>query len=524
MSKTYLMRPRGRGYAFRLAIPKKLRADKNKGVPGRVPGHENAKTIIKGLGTTDLKIAEREATKLLIDWQTVFARIESGEALSLGEIEDFATECYRASLARMANEAALQPDPDELIWLAGYLQIREEALERDDATPVQHEIEAAERRYGVEVPPTSATYAILVRALLRAHAAALKGRMKALQGEPSDKPATFLGADGINPKTLQPIKPQRTARIAKSDHGPWSLFEQWVTEAKPAASTVNRWRAVFLNLQDKFGERVIWDNDAGEWAQSLISDKRTALTVSETWLSAAKTIYRWASERTPPLIEYNPFAKTKVTVPDKIRLRHKAFTAKEAKTILKAASAIAPITTFQGAQHWVPWLCAYSGARSGEVCQLRKQDIDQQDGIRIMRISPDAGSTKTGSFREVPLHAEIIRLGFLKWVKARSEGPLFYNPRAEDEIADATNPKRPRAVKTRERLADWIRTLVPDKDVRPLHGFRHLFKTVAARAGIEAGIRDAICGHSPRTVADEYEAPTVERMAEALKKFPHYAI
>ena len=65
---------------------------------------------------------------------------------------------------------------------------------------------------------------------------------------------------------------------------------------------------------------------------------------------------------------------------------------------------------------------------------------------------------------------------------------------------------------------------MPDKDVRPLHGFRHLFKTVAARAGIEAGIRDAICGHSPRTVADEYEAPTVERMAEALKKFPRYAI
>jgi hypothetical protein len=37
-------------------------------------------------------------------------------------------------------------------------------------------------------------------------------------------------------------------------------------------------------------------------------------------------------------------------------------------------------------------------------------------------------------------------------------------------------------------------------------------------------IRDAICGHSPRSVADEYEMPSLGDMAEALKKFPRYDI
>jgi integrase len=75
-------------------------------------------------------------------------------------------------------------------------------------------------------------------------------------------------------------------------------------------------------------------------------------------------------------------------------------------------------------------------------------------------------------------------------------------------------------------LADWVRNEVEVKDtaIRPNHAWRHTFKRKAARAGIEAGIRDGICGHSPRAVADQYETPTVADMAVALKKFPRYDI
>jgi hypothetical protein len=33
---------------------------------------------------------------------------------------------------------------------------------------------------------------------------------------------------------------------------PWTLFERWIGKAKPATSTVDRWRAVFLRLQGDF--------------------------------------------------------------------------------------------------------------------------------------------------------------------------------------------------------------------------------------------------------------------------------
>jgi transposase len=40
----------------------------------------------------------------------------------------------------------------------------------------------------------------------------------------------------------------------------------------------------------------------------------------------------------------------------------------------------------------------------------------------------------------------------------------------------------------------------------------------------EAGMRDAICGHSPRTVADEYETPSLGDLAAVMKTFPRYVL
>jgi integrase len=125
----------------------------------------------------------------------------------------------------------------------------------------------------------------------------------------------------------------------------------------------------------------------------------------------------------------------------------------------------------------------------------------------------------------VPLHEHLIAQGFLKFAKTKGDGPLFYNTTSPLKATkvDPMNPTRPRSVKTLNRLGEWVRKLgVIDNAIRPNHAWRHTFKRWAARAGIDAGIRDAICGHSPRTVADKYETPTLEDMAEALRKFPRY--
>ena len=93
----------------------------------------------------------------------------------------------------------------------------------------------------------------------------------------------------------------------------------------------------------------------------------------------------------------------------------------------------------------------------GELTQLRGIDIIEQDGIPAMKISPEAGTTKTGSARVVPLHEHLIAQGFLDFVKASGKGPLFYNDSAAGREDDPTNPKKPRSVKAREHVAAWVR-------------------------------------------------------------------
>src|SRR5262249_48613216 len=140
-----------------------------------------------------------------------------------------------------------------------------------------------------------------------------------------------------------------------------------------------------------------------------------------------------------------------------------------------------------------------------------------------LRLTPEAGTIKTGAIRVVPIHEHLIAQGFIDFVKSQGDRPLFYNPERVPKKVDPTNPPRPRAVKTRERLAAWVRAIgIHDRGVRPNHAWRHTFKQVADRNDISERVSDEITGHAPLTVGRGYGRPTLSDMATALKKFPRY--
>src|ERR1700732_2182810 len=98
----------------------------------------------------------------------------------------------------------------------------------------------------------------------------------------------------------------------------------------------------------------------------------------------------------------------------------------------------------------------------GELTQSRAVDIINQDSIHAMKISPEAGTTKTGSGRTVPIHEHLIEQGFLEFVKAGGKGPLSHNvskDAAPNPVPAPTNPRKPRPAKAREHLAAWVREL-----------------------------------------------------------------
>src|SRR4029077_10185851 len=164
-------------------------------------------------------------------------------------------------------------------------------------------------------------------------------------------------------------------------------------------------------------------DEARDWIRSLVG-VRSAGTVRKNWITASKTVFGWAVEH--KRLPRNPFADVKITVPKKQALRDtKAFLPAERRTILAAALSITNIDTpDDAAKRWVPWLCAYTGARPGEITQLRGGDVIERDGVHALRITPAAGSVKGKKARVVPLHEHLIAQGFLRFVTEQGTGPL----------------------------------------------------------------------------------------------------
>jgi integrase len=169
------------------------------------------------------------------------------------------------------------------------------------------------------------------------------------------------------------------------------------------------------------------------------------------------------------------------------------------------------------AKHWAPWLCAYTGARVGEIVQLRKHDVRLANGVWFITITPEAGTVKDKEAREVVLHAHLVALGFADFVQRSKPGYLFLNVAPGDDIRGAR-----RGVKN--RLTDFAREIVKDLKVAPNHGWRHTFKTIGREAGIEDSVLDAICGHAPSSVGGAYGAVSIAAQARAFERFPRFEI
>jgi integrase len=316
----------------------------------------------------------------------------------------------------------------------------------------------------------------------------------------------------------------------------WALFDEFVKATRPADSTVQRWRPVFLEMQRAFvdvagGANGITEEAARTWVKGLVTQGRSPRTVREVWLTASKCVFAWGLEHKH--VSRNPFVAVKVDVPKNVSTREtgKAFTPEEARTILRACLACEnPKTPWERAKRWVSWLCAYSGARAGEITQLRGSDIEQRssaDGsFHVMKLTPDAGTIKTKQARAVPIHEHIIAQGFIEMVREVGRGPLFYDGTTPQRTSsDPLNPGRSSAGNTRVNLGKWVRKIgVTDMELSPTHAWRHTFKQTAERVGISEKINDAITGHSPPNEARKYGPPTPADMAEALKKFPRYKL
>lgn len=365
---------------------------------------------------------------------------------------------------------------------------------------------------------------LLLVAFVQALRDAFENRARNAEGDYSPDPKSQRFPEWVSPAEQSKLLPTSGLAAAVSLKG---LVEDWWKEAQATGrklSTYESYRNTMAGMVAYLGhddaapltpENVIGFKDHRLSSINPRTNKPiSAKTVKDSDLASLKTIFAWAVSNRR--MASNPAAGITIKLGKSKKLRSKGFTDDEAAKLLTAAHDYrktdeTPKTA--AAKRWVPWLCAYTGARLGEMAQLRKQDLRQDGDNWVITITPDAGTVKTDEARDVVLHQHLVDEGFVQFVKDAAAGHLFLKVGEEGEVRGPL-----RCLKN--RLAEFARVQVPDERVMPNHGWRHRFKTVARSAGIDSRIVDAIQGHAPRTAGDDYGDVTVAAMALAMAKFP----
>jgi integrase len=149
-------------------------------------------------------------------------------------------------------------------------------------------------------------------------------------------------------------------------------------------------------------------------------------------------------------------------------------------------------------------MALYTGARLGELAQLLVADVRELHGVWIAHITregSDLKSTKTeGSQRVVPIHPDLIKLGFLKYhasIAKRGEAQLFPEIKPDARGFFSGNPSR--------WFNKYFRQIKvkTGKDVN-FHSFRHSAADAFRRAGIADEQFGPLLGHTKSTTTGRY--------------------
>lgn len=173
--------------------------------------------------------------------------------------------------------------------------------------------------------------------------------------------------------------------------------------------------------------------------------------------------------------------------------------------------------TPQDGRYWLPLIALFSGMRSGEIAQLTASSIEEVDGILCIRLT-DSHLLKTQeSVRDVPVHSELLRLGFGELSekrKATGETLLFPDIR-ENGKSDRSSEFS----KTFRRML--VGAGIQDPSLT-MHSFRHTFAHALVAAKVPLATAEALQGwggKKPRNMFAHYGGrPPLSQLAEAVEQ------
>ncbi|MCP3731803.1 tyrosine-type recombinase/integrase [Sphingomonas sp. MG17] len=531
-------RPESRNIWFRMAVPRE--------VQGRV----GRKPILCSLGTADrrqaLILAGKKRAELFEEWGLM------PKAKEAAPVIDPASLGVRIGFDDMiaAMEERRKAWPADDAEYAVRLAEREATLRRltrrlHDGDLSEWEAVADRAIAGRELPfeKGSEAYAALVQALAEGSIDAVGTFTRRHGGELNAEPQSTV---------VQEAKAKEAAK-AKPGETIMELFERWASEVldkgDKRADTVNQDRKVIQQFAAFVGVdrdmRSIKPDEVFEYRETLralppkwttkrelrglhmrtaaskareLDLPKTAFTTVNKHLSTISPLYRWLRGQPKWSGLGNPcdglfYAKVKgknARPPFSTAMLNQILTSPLFTGFLSDdREHVAGNMRADDWRKWIPLVAMFTGARIGEIAQLRIGDVNRQHGVWFVHIRHEEGeglTTKSGKSRFAAVHSMLGRIGFLDFHARRLKAaggdlsaPLFpeLEPNARGQISGT--PSR------------WWRDYLSAIGVKDgadgygAHSFRH---TLADRLRDEADLLDdkiaVVLGHSIKTTTSGY--------------------
>ncbi|MCD9096703.1 site-specific integrase [Luteimonas fraxinea] len=250
-------------------------------------------------------------------------------------------------------------------------------------------------------------------------------------------------------------------------------------------------------LGDKTRVASITRSDLARWYQAMraAGASTPTLTNKQSYVGGKGGFFDWAiASGYYPKGDNPASGHVSYSAREKRARRKLGFKAFDREQV-QALFAPAAFERLSASARWASLIGLYTGARASEVGQLLVSDVLEIDGVACIRISDEGEHQKVKtdvSLRTVPVHPDLIRLGFLEWVNGLRQAKhtrLF--PAAK---ADAKNGQ-----------GNWI-SKAYSRHVRDVgkgwpaakRGFHSLRKTLIQELqgiGVVSELRAQIVGH-----------------------------
>lgn len=249
--------------------------------------------------------------------------------------------------------------------------------------------------------------------------------------------------------------------------------------------------------------KTITDETAITYKQRLISNGLTPARINKS-ISFFNDLFNYSIQN-KYYNRTNPFEKMAISKKGKKRQvkSYQAFTEEELKQIYNSKENYIWYSSahqkIKSDFYWLPFLALFTGARIGELAALQVTDIKKENDIFFFDITEqdDQGIKSDNSVRKVPIHKQLIELGFITYVEAlkNQQGMIFPH---------LITAKSGYAKNTSRRFNEDYLTgkLKITNQQKKFHSFRSTFINRLTYLNVHPAILQSIVGHYEQTKVD----------------------